>query len=106
MTPGTGPSSLPSGLLVVRVDVAPEDEDELNRWYDEEHVPERLAVPGMRSATRYRSVQTPGRYLAVYETDDPGLPLSEAYMRRTPTAWGARVMQRWTGMDRSVWERI
>lgn len=106
MTPGTGPSSLPSGLLVVRVDVAPEDEDELNRWYEEEHLPERLAVPGIKSATRYRSVERAGRYLAVYQTDDPRLPLSEAYMARRPTPWGRRVMQQWTSMERSVWELI
>jgi len=104
--PISSPSPRPSGLLVVRVDVARADEEELNRWYEEEHLPERLAVPGIRAATRYRSVEVPGRYLALYETDDPGLPLSEAYMRRAPTAWGIRVMARWTGMDRSVWERI
>lgn len=106
MTPGTGPRARPSGLLVVQVDVAPDDEDELNRWYEEEHVPERLTVPGIRSATRYRSVERPGRYLAVYQTDDPALPLSPAYMARQPTPWGRRVMQRWTSMERSVWERI
>jgi len=28
-------------------------EDEFNEWYDNVHVPELLAVPGMVSATRY-----------------------------------------------------
>lgn len=94
------------GLLVVRVDVRPEDEEELNRWYEEEHIPDRLAVPGILSASRYRSVEHRGRYLALYDTGDPALPLSDAYMSKGPTEWGTRVMQRWVDLDRSVWERI
>jgi hypothetical protein len=34
------------GLLAVWADVDPEVEAEFNEWYDKEHVPERLAVPG------------------------------------------------------------
>ena len=86
------------GLLVVRVDVRPEDEDELNRWYDTEHVPERLALPGFRSAARYRSAERAGRYLAVYLPDmvrwladrfagrpnpDPMTPAGEAAVQTT-----------------------
>ena len=43
------------GLLVVMVEVDPEHEDELNRWYDEEHIPEKLATLGFRSARRFVS---------------------------------------------------
>ena len=32
-------------LLVVVVDVLPEHEDEFNRWYDEEHIPQKRATP-------------------------------------------------------------
>jgi len=51
-------------------------EDEFNRWYDEIHLPEVLAVPGFVAGQRFaltglRAVDRP-RYLSVYEieTDD------------------------------------
>jgi len=37
-------------------------EEEFNAWYDSEHLPERLAIPGFRSARE-------GKYLATYELD-------------------------------------
>ena len=35
------------GLFMVYVDVPAPLEDEFNRWYNEEHLPERLAIPGV-----------------------------------------------------------
>jgi len=99
-------ASRDGGLLVVRVDVRSEDEDELNRWYDTEHVPERLALPGFRSAARYRSAEHQGRYLAVYELDDPAVATSAEYMARPQTAWARDLMARWTSWERSVWYRL
>ena len=39
-------------LLIVRTDVAPEMEEEFNRWYNEEHIPLLLRVPGVLWAKR------------------------------------------------------
>jgi hypothetical protein len=94
------------GLLVVRVDVRAEDEDELNRWYDTEHIPDRLAVPGFRSAARFRSIEHPGRYLAVYELDDPSAVATPEYLGQPMSPWATSLMARWTSWERSVWERI
>jgi hypothetical protein len=94
------------GLLVVRVDVRPKDEDELNRWYDTEHIPDRLAVPGFRSATRYRSTERAGRYLAVYELDDPATVTDPAYLGQPMSPRATSVMATWTSWERSVWCRI
>ncbi len=51
----------------------PEMEEEFNAWYDTEHLPERLAIPGFRSAKRWvsRSLNPgEGKYLATYELAD------------------------------------
>ena len=32
-------------ILVVMMDVDPAHEDEFNRWYNDEHLPERLEIP-------------------------------------------------------------
>ena len=56
---------------------SPEKAAEFEAWYQNEHLPEVLAVPGMVSATRYRvSDDAPAmggplthRYMVVYEID-------------------------------------
>jgi len=57
----------PRTILVAALDVDPSIEDvEFNRWYNDEHVAERMRCPGFISATRFRSVSSP-MYLAVYD---------------------------------------
>ena len=50
-------------VLVVMMDVEPEHEEEFNRWYDDEHLPERLEIPGYVSesfsTSRRSSPSTP-----------------------------------------------
>ncbi len=51
-------------------------EAEFNRWYDEQHLPDVLKVPGFVAAQRFKLAQAenPGwTYLAIYEfeSDDP-----------------------------------
>lgn len=64
-----------NAILVVRTNPAPGREDEYNKWYDGEHVPEILAIPGFVRATRYvvhgTSDAAPPefRYLAIYEIE-------------------------------------
>jgi antibiotic biosynthesis monooxygenase (ABM) superfamily enzyme len=56
--------------VVAAVDAA--HEAEFNRWYDEEHAPQMLAVAGCVSAARYRNLDADEheRYIAVYEFAD------------------------------------
>ena len=52
------------GLLLVYSDVAPEHDEEYNRWYNEEHIPSgfRSRASSMRRATRrYRADQSTWR---------------------------------------------
>ena len=70
-------------ILVVMMEVAPEHEAEFNRWYDEEHLPERLEISGYVSARRFKLEEGAGvgvlKYLCIWELTD-GSPLhSEAY---------------------------
>jgi hypothetical protein len=87
--------------LLVAMMNPPADEDAFNAWYDEEHVPLRLATPGFLSARRYRAPQeinlpssspvngapstTEGRgaraYLALYEVASRDVLASDAYVR-------------------------
>jgi hypothetical protein len=81
-----------SGLLMVWADVPSDKEKEFNRLYNEEHLAERLAVPGFLSAARYEAVKGGPRHLAVYELESFAVLESEAYRRvqAQPTDWTKR----------------
>jgi hypothetical protein len=102
----TEPGKTAGGLLVVRIETEPEYAAELNRWYDEEHIPERLGMPGFRSARRYQLDGGSPTYLAVYDLDEPGAATSEQYMSQQPTPWMRRLRPHWRSMERSVWAAL
>ncbi len=59
----------PRGLMLNLATVDPEHEEEFNRWYHEEHLPDvRRRFPQISGARRYRATdgQEP-RYLVIYE---------------------------------------
>ena len=82
-----------TGLLAVWMQVAPFLEDDLNAWYEKEHISERLHIPGFLSARRYVTEQMEHRYIALYELNEPEVMQSEAYLtaRTKPTAWTQRI---------------
>lgn len=86
------------GLLLIMMEVEPEHEEEFNRWYWEEHVPERLAVPGFISARRYQAVEGEPKYLALYEVESADVLQSEAYKTAlaNATPWTNRMRQHYT----------
>ena len=57
-----------NGLLFVASGVAPADEADFNRWYDREHVEERVRIPGFLSGARYFSLEGGRKYLGLYRT--------------------------------------
>jgi len=70
-----------TGLLMVWADVPADKEDDFNRWYNEEHLAERLAIPGFLSGARYEVVKGGPKHLALYELESPAVLESEAYRR-------------------------
>jgi hypothetical protein len=95
-----------SALLLVVIDVDAEHEEEFNRWYDEEHIPEKRAAPGFRSARRFVSHDRPGRYLAVYEIADADVVTSPEYMAQPMSERAQVVMATWHLVERSVWTEL
>ncbi len=77
---------------VVLTDPVPGKEDEYNQWYDQQHLPDVLAIDGIESAQRYRLVDgqkgVPHRYLALYhlDTDDPEKVLAQLSERSNTPA--------------------
>ena len=51
------------GMLLTSMDVDAADDTEFNRWYDREHLEERVAIPGFLEARRYIAHQGKPKYL-------------------------------------------
>ena len=96
-----------TGLLLIMMEVEPEYEEEFNRWYWEEHVPERMAVPGFISARRYQIVEGSPKYLALYEVESAEVLQSEAYKTAlaNATPWTTRMRQHYT-FTRNIYEEL
>jgi hypothetical protein len=85
------------GLLFVINEPPAAMEDELNAWYDTDHIPERLAIKGFLSAVRYVSAERQRRYLALYDLSDIGVLQSDeykAYFGEKFTPWTRRIVTR------------
>ena len=80
-----------TGLLMVWVDVPADQEHEFNHWYNEEHLPELLAVPGVLSAARYEAVSSGPKHLACYELESSAVVDTDAFKNRPTTEWAQRV---------------
>jgi hypothetical protein len=84
------------GLLLTMTEPPPPMEEEFNAWYDTEHLAERLAIAGFRSARRWVADLAPGegKYLATYELDAPGVLQSPDYLARFEgaTPWTRRCL--------------
>ena len=69
-----------AGLFYVYTEPGSVDEAEFHDWYDHEHGPARLKVPGFRTAYRYRALDD-GKppWLALYDLDSPDVLDSPEY---------------------------
>ncbi len=92
--------------LAVGLVPEPAYEEEYNAWYDDEHIPFLLKVPGVLRARRFRAVEGEPRYLALYDLASPEVRHSEAFARAIDTPWSARMRRhcerRLTGLYRPV----
>jgi hypothetical protein len=93
-----------TGMLITFMDIAPADEAEFNRWFDGEHLAERVAIPGFTAARRFVATDGSPKYLALYEAETPAVLGSAAYRRAldNQTAWSRAVIARFVRFGRLV----
>ncbi len=58
------------GLLFSQMEPPAGWEDEFHEWYETDHIPARMKIPGFHSAWRYEAVDGDPRWLACYFLDD------------------------------------
>jgi hypothetical protein len=95
-------------LLAVWMDIPAPIEADFNRWYDEEHLAERAAIPGFLQARRYVSLQGVPKYVALYDTVDAQVLQSDPYLQvlNNSTPWTQRVRPHFQNFVRNEYELL
>ena len=98
-----------AGLFYVYTEPGSVDEAEFHDWYDHEHGPARLTVPGFGRAYRYRALdEEKPPWLALYELDRPDVIESPEYKALSANASDRdkAVAAGLATLDRRVYEQI
>jgi hypothetical protein len=85
------------GFLLVLMQPPATLEEEFNAWYDTEHVPERLSVPGFETGLRFVAQAGVPRYMAMYDLTHAEVLDTPDYARVSGvnfTPWTKRVTSR------------
>lgn len=95
-------------LFFVYSDPGSVPEDEFNDWYDNEHVPARLNVPGFSSVSRFRALdELAPPWLALYEIGTGTLDGPEyKALAESSSERGKSITARVARLDRRVYEPI
>ena len=91
-----------TGMLLTSMDIDAEHEADFNRWYDREHLEERVAIEGFLEARRYVAHAARPKYLSLYSTATLDVLDSPAYRARLAkqTEWSRRSMAHFKNMLR------
>ncbi|QIE56764.1 hypothetical protein G5B40_15775 [Pikeienuella piscinae] len=90
-------------MLINFMNVSAEHEQDFNRWYDKEHLEERVAIPGFLEARRYIAEDAFERYLGIYTTETIETLGSPEYHHRlaNQTPWSLRNIERFRDATRA-----
>ena len=92
------------GMLLTSMDIDAAHEAEFNRWYDREHLEERVAIDGFLEARRYVAHVGKPKYLSLYSTKTFEVLDSPAYRTAlaNQTKWSKANIARFKNMIRAV----
>jgi len=95
---------LGKAAMLLSFNIAPDAIDEHDDWHTHEHLPERLSIPGFLRGSRWTALHGQPRYFVMYEVEDVGTLVSDAYLRRlnNPTPWTSKMMPSYRGMTRGL----
>lgn len=96
-----------AGILAIWNDCAPAGRADYERWYMEEHLPERVGLPGFRFGRRYERIEARHEYFTFYEAERPDVLASPAYLDRlsNPTPRTRAIMPHFATMSRTVCQK-
>jgi hypothetical protein len=93
-------------ILAVANTVPAQAVDDMTAWYEQEHIPMLLAVPGWRRIRRYRLTgpgpQTDPGFLSLHELAGPAVLSEPGYRAAVSTPWRERVVAGALSRERRV----
>ena len=100
---------MPKGLLLMMTDIDAANEEDFNRWYEEEHLAERMAIPGFINARRFTALEGGPKYLALYDLESPEVLQSAPYrdvVGAGTSPWTKRMQTKFVNFRRNVYVQI
>jgi hypothetical protein len=92
------------GAVAIWHDIAPEGRDEFYAWHGQEHMPERVAIPGFLRGRRYVAANADLEFFNLYEAENPDVLKGPDYRERleNPTPWTVAAVKHFRNVARSI----
>lgn len=105
------PHDLSRFVYVAQLAIPGALEQRFTELYDNEHVPALMAVPGVRSCSRFKLVWADTsdmpEYLAIYDVDASDVPKSPEWLKASGTGdWPKEIRPHMTVRRHGMFERI
>jgi len=100
---------MPKGIMIAAMDFTNVDVSEFNDWYDTEHLPERVRIPGFEVSQRWIGADNPRVSLATYDLENAAVldgPGYTAIGGANMSPWSRRVTSKVTRILRYAGEQI
>ena len=99
---GRAPAGDTPWLYLVHTDIPDHIVGEYNEWYDKEHLPRLVTVPGVVRARRYTAVSGSPRYLTAYELTDKNAFETPEGLQARKTPWTEKMRSLFQNTRRSM----
>lgn len=92
------------GAVAIWHDIAPEGRGEFYAWHGQEHMPERVGIPGFLRGRRYVAIEADLEFFNLYEALSVETLKSQDYTARVnaPTPWTLNAVKHFRSVARSI----
>lgn len=92
------------GAVAIWHDVAPEGRAEFYAWHGEEHMPERVGIPGFLRGRRYVAIDADLEFFNLYEAQSLEVLKGQDYTARVnaPTPWTFSAVKHFRSVARAI----
>lgn len=92
------------GAVVIWHDIAPEGREVFYAWHGQEHMPERVGIPGFLRGRRYVAIEADLEFFNLYEALSVEVLKGQDYTARVnaPTPWTLAAVKHFRSVARSI----
>lgn len=93
------------GFMAIWADIDAEYQFEFEKWHNCEHMRDRVTIPGFLVGFRYQGIGATPYSLMAYETEDPEVLKSEAYLlsKNNPSPWTRDALMHFRHTERLIY---